>query len=66
MSQDTVRESIDTRNHKGEYCPYKIDWTNQSRHLVLICQEGYCNNCEVFIEWSNKLWGDKEEETSLT
>jgi len=37
----------DIRNHKGETCPYKN---------LLLCQEGYCNNCQIFIDWCLSLW----------
>lgn len=30
-------------NHKGEPCPY----TNKT----LTCQEGYCNECEIYHRW---------------
>ena len=29
-------------NMKGQPCPYKPN-------MVLICQEGYCNDCEIYL-----------------
>ena len=33
-------------NHKGTYCIYKS----------ILCQEGFCNDCEIFRVWCIKLW----------
>ena len=49
----------DTRNHKGEYCPYVLNTGDKKAirgQQALLCQEGYCNECEVFIEWRKQLW----------
>jgi len=46
----------DNRNHKGEYCPYRVEWKGKIKHLVLLCQEGYCNKCQIFIDWCKSLW----------
>ncbi len=37
----------DNRNHKGEACLYK---------KILLCQEGYCSECAVYLEWCLSLW----------
>ena len=47
----------DIRNHKGEYCPYR---------KILLCQEGYCNECQIFLNWCLNLWGDGEKHINWT
>ena len=37
---------MDIENHKGKICPYK----------KILCQEGYCNNCQIFLDWCLSLW----------
>jgi hypothetical protein len=43
--KDTAIEHIGV-NHKGEQCQYK----------AILCQEGYCNECQIYIDWCNSLW----------
>ncbi len=33
-------------NHKGLPCPYK----------PITCQEGYCNECEIYNQWCLSLY----------
>jgi hypothetical protein len=42
-----VDNQPDNSNHKGEFCPYR---------KTLLCQEGYCNKCAVWIKWCEELW----------
>jgi len=46
----------DNRNHKGEWCPYRVEWNGKVKHLTLLCQEGYCSECEIYKEWCKLLW----------
>jgi len=46
MTQTTFLEPEPEDNHKGQKCPYKD----------ILCQEGYCSGCQVFIDWSKSLW----------
>ncbi len=39
-----IREQL---SHKGEYCPYK---------KILLCQEGVCYRCQIFIDWYLNLF----------
>jgi hypothetical protein len=40
--------SIEIINHKGEWCAYK------SKH-TLLCQEGYCSECEIYRKYMKEL-----------
>jgi len=44
---DNKDNQTDNRNHKGEMCPYK---------KLLLCQEGCCSNCQIYIDWCKSLW----------
>jgi len=43
---DNKDNQPDNRNHKGEMCPYK----------VILCQESYCEGCQIYIDWCLSLW----------
>ena len=47
---------IEIRNHKGTYCPYKVEWEGNVKHPVLLCQEGYCSECQIYLDWCKSLW----------
>ena len=50
MVKTLIRDEDDKHvpyNHKGSRCPYKL----------ILCQEGYCNDCNIYIQWCEKLLG---------
>ena len=42
-SKGETMKSLD--NHKGKPCPYK----------PLTCQEGYCSECNIYLQWVESL-----------
>jgi hypothetical protein len=38
-------------NNKGLPCPFK----------PIICQEGFCKECQIYLDWLLKINGQQEE-----
>jgi len=45
------RKFSTSENSKGLWCPYK----------PIICQEGYCRHCQVYIDWQEGNGGSMKE-----
>lgn len=43
------------RNRKGEWCPF----------ADILCQEGYCDECMVYLEYEKKLAKKVKNENSI-
>lgn len=46
MIKTAIRDDEERKpvNHKGKPCPFK----------PITCQEGWCNECEIFMVWLKK------------
>ena len=42
--------------HKGEWCPY----ANAMGGGAVLCQEGYCDQCQIYIDYSDRVASHSE------
>jgi len=50
--------AMELENHRGTQCQFK--------KVPYLCQEGYCNDCQIFIDWAEKLESQFKENTKIT